>query len=215
MWICKIKVEGEKFLLGRKAKKFNVDLVGYPLSHKKTKKELIITVCGLVFGEEKTKKLFFKDMENDKNIKKFEFKDDFSISSMSQPLESEPLYNPEIIYINPIIISKQGYIIWELASWEKKNLDRIIGFAVKYFNGKILKFKEEKISNISILRLLPELTKKQKLALEIAIKNGYYEVPKKITMEKLAKVMGVCFSTYQVHLSRAEKKIMPFMLQRT
>jgi len=56
---------------------------------------------------------------------------------------------------------------------------------------------------------LPELTQKQKRALEIAINNGYYDYPKKIKMEKLAKIMGVSYSTYQQHLKTAEGKIVP------
>ena len=74
---------------------------------------------------------------------------------------------------------------------------------------KVLKFKEEKISNINFTKLLPELTKNQKKALEIAINAGYYNYPKKIKMETLAKRMGIAYSTYQAHLKKAEGKILP------
>ena len=57
--------------------------------------------------------------------------------------------------------------------------------------------------------MLPDLTKKQKQALELAINNGYYDYPKKITMEKLAKLMKISYSTYQQHLKTSESKIMP------
>ena len=67
----------------------------------------------------------------------------------------------------------------------------------------------EKISNISFTKLLPEITKNQKEALELAINNGYYDYPKKIKMEKLAKMMKISYSTYQAHLKKAESKILP------
>ena len=76
-------------------------------------------------------------------------------------------------------------------------------------NGKVLKFKQEKISNISFTKLLPELTKNQKTALEIAINKGYYNYPKKIKMEELAKIRGISYSTFQAHLKKAEGKILP------
>ncbi len=86
---------------------------------------------------------------------------------------------------------------------------KVFGFAKKFLNAELMKLKDEKISNISITHLLPELTSKQKEALGIAINNGYYDYPKKVKMEKLAEMMGVSYSTYQQHLKKAEGAIMP------
>ncbi|MBI4257486.1 MAG: helix-turn-helix domain-containing protein [Thaumarchaeota archaeon] len=56
--------------------------------------------------------------------------------------------------------------------------------------------------------LLSELTKKQLQALLIALDSGYYNLPKKITTEQIARRLGVPRSTYEEHLRKAESKIL-------
>jgi predicted DNA binding protein len=65
------------------------------------------------------------------------------------------------------------------------------------------------------MTLHPELTDKQKTAIELAIKNGYYEYPRKIELKKLAKIMKVSYSTYQAHLRKAEKSLIPFFFEKS
>ncbi len=65
-----------------------------------------------------------------------------------------------------------------------------------------------------IYSLLPKLTKKQKQALILAVENNYYGYPRKIKLEKLAKIMKISLSTYQFHLAKAEAKLLPFVTKR-
>ncbi|MFC1774989.1 helix-turn-helix domain-containing protein [Nanoarchaeota archaeon] len=58
------------------------------------------------------------------------------------------------------------------------------------------------------------MTTKQKRAFELAISNGYYDFPKRIDINKLAKMMGVSFSTYRAHLKKAESKLMRFVFNQ-
>jgi hypothetical protein len=55
----------------------------------------------------------------------------------------------------------------------------------------------------------PKITVKQRKALELAVHGGYYDYPRKITLEDLAKQMGVSYATYQAHLRKAEQKLLP------
>ena len=209
MWRLKLKLEAKKQFLGGMAIKHQVSMTGYPLSYYKDKKWLYLIAAGFLFGEEKNKKALIKDLKNQDLVVEFEQTGDFSIIITKQPLFTEAAYDPRIIRPSPIIIHKEGYHIWDLASFDRKALEKVLAFAEKYLGAQVLKFKEEKISNISFTRLLPELTDKQKKALEIAIKNGYYNYPKKVNMEKLAKIIGISYSTYQAHLKKAEGKILP------
>ena len=184
-------------------------MTGYPLSYYKDKKHLYLISAGLIFGEEKNKRDLLKDLKKSSEIIKFENTGDFIINISKQPLFTEPAYNPEIIRPRPVIINKQGYHIWNLASFNRKVLEKVLDFAEKYLGAKVLKFKEEKLTNISFTKALPELTNNQKKALEIAINQGYYDYPKKVKMEKLAKIMKISYSTYQAHLKKAEGKIIP------
>ena len=195
--------------MGRLAIKHKVSMTGYPLSYYKDKNHLYVISAGFIFGEEKNKKAAIKEFKKSKETVRFEQEGNFIINITKQPLFTEPVYDPEIIRPNPVIINKTGYHIWDLASFDRKILEQVLDFSEKYLGAKVLKFREEKISNISFTSLLPELTDNQKKAMEIAINQGYYNYPKKIKMEKLAKLMGISYSTFQAHLKKAEGKLLP------
>ena len=211
MWVLKLKLEAKNQLLGSLAMKHEVSMTGYPLSYWKDKKFLYLMTAGFMFGEKKNKKALVRDVKKMSDFLEFEVSEDFVISVSKQPLFSEPAYNPKIIRVEPAIINKTGYHIWNLASFDRKALEEVLRFTEKYLGASVLYFRKESVSNISFTRLLPELTGNQKRALEIAINNGYYEYPKNIKMEKLAKKMGISYSTYQAHLKKAEGKLIPFM----
>ena len=215
MWVLKLKLSTEKQFIGNMAVKHKVSLTGYPLSYWKDKKWIYLVSAGFIFGEEKNKKAFIKDIKKQPELVELESKGDFLVAVTKQPLFTEPVYNPKIIRLNPVFINKSGYHIWDLASFDRKLLVSVINFTERYLDAKVLKFKQEKISNISFTRLLPELTKNQKKALEIAINTGYYEYPKKIKMEDLAKRMEISYSTFQAHLKKAEGKILSYIYKNS
>lgn len=208
MWVMKLKTDPKKQFLGNLITKYNLSAAGYSLSYYKDKRDLYIIVSGLIYGEEKDKKRFVRAAKKEKEIVSFELNDNFAIAVIRQPLYAEPLYNPKVIHQFPMTITKESQI-WTMASFNRKDLEEVLHFAEKYVRGKIIKFRQEKITNVSFTKVFPELTKNQKKALEIAIKHGYYDYPKKIKMEKLAKEMGISYSTYQAHLKKAEGKLLP------
>jgi len=215
MWVLKLKLESGKQFLGKMAIKHEVTMTGYPLSYYKDKEWLYVIVAGLIFGEEGNKKAFLRDMKRQPEMVKLEMKHDFSIAILRQPLFTEPVYDPKIIRPDPVLIHKSGYHIWHLASFERKVLEKVLAFAEKHLGGEVLKFREEKLSHISITNILPELTKNQKRALEIAIQSGYYAYPKQVeNLKVLADKMGISYSTYQAHLKKAEGKIIPEIYRR-
>lgn len=209
MWRLKLKLDSSKQLLGSLAIKHKVSVTGYPLSYWVHEKNLYLMSAGFMFGEEKNKKAFLKDLKKNKEIKEIEISGDLIINVSRQPLFTEPVYNPEIIRPNPVIINKEGFHIWDLASFNRKVLENVLKFAEEKLGAKIISFKQEKIENIQFTKMLPNFTNNQRQALEIAINNGYYDYPKKIKMQELAKKMKISYSTFQAHLKKAEGKIIP------
>ncbi len=210
MWVMKLRLDSKPQFLGRMAIKHKVSMTGYPLSYYKDEKHIYLIACGFMFGEKKNKKAILKDIKRQPELVKLEGQNDFFILITKQPLFTEPVYNPRIIRPAPVVINwKEQKHVWDLASFERKPLEKVLRFAKKKLGAELIKFKEEKISNISITRLIPNLTAKQKQAMELAINNGYYDYPKKIKMEKLAEIMNISYSTYQQHLKTAEGKIIP------
>ena len=78
---------------------------------------------------------------------------------------------------------------------------------------KILKIANEKPNEVYFPQVMPKLTKQQKKALEIAIKNGYYDYPRHTELKQLSKEAGISLSTYREHLRKAEKKVLPNLLR--
>ena len=214
MWVLKLRLPSEKQFLGNLALKHKVSMTGYPLSYWKDKKWIYLVAAGFLFGEEKNKKALIKDIKNSKKLVNLEVNKDFAILIIKQPLFSEAAYDSRIIHLSPIIINKNGYHIWDLASFDRKLLIKVLIFAEKYLEGKVIKFKEEKVSNIQFTYLLPELTDNQKRAMELAINHGYYYYPKKTKMEDLAKKMNISYSTFQAHLKKAEGKLIPNIFEQ-
>jgi len=69
---------------------------------------------------------------------------------------------------------------------------------------EIKKFSKIKM-NFSLNELL---TPKQKEILDPSLKNGYYDFPKKISLNNLSKKIGISPSTLCVHLQKIESKIL-------
>ncbi len=209
MWRLKIKTDSSKQFLGSLAIKHDIMMTGYPLTCYRKGKNLYLVAGGFIFGNKSNKLGLIKDLKNIKEFVNIEFSGDFIIGTFKVNPSSEPIYDSRIIRLSPEIINKKGYNIWDMACFERKPLEKVLKFAEKEVGGEIIFFHKEKISNINFTRLLPELTKNQKQAMEIAINNGYYNYPKKINMEKLAKQMGISYSTFQAHLKKAEGKLLP------
>ena len=126
------------------------------------------------------------------------------------------IYNSKIVFLKPTVIDEQGWEAWEVGSFDRKNLEEIIKQAEKLGKGefKIISFKEEKIKNLMIESIFPNLSEQQRKAFELALENDYYGYPRKIRLIDLAKRMNVSVSTFQFHLARAEEKLMPFFSKK-
>lgn len=215
MWAVKIEVPSQTQFLGRMAIKHQISMIGYPLSYYREKESLALNLCGMIFGEEKNKDLFIKDLRTQNELVNIQRQNDFSILTLHQPLASEILWNPKILRPNPTIINSHEKLhIWELVSFERDVLESVVTYSREKLGGRLIKFCKREAVHMSVLNMLPKLSSQQKRAMEIAIQNGYYSYPKKSKMQDLAKIMGISYSTYQQHLKVAESKLLPALYAR-
>jgi len=63
------------------------------------------------------------------------------------------------------------------------------------------------VEKVSVLRTVSELTLAQEKVLQMAYELGYFEIPRKITLDKLAKRLEISKATLDVMLRRAQRKL--------
>ncbi len=222
MWVIKIKVREKWNPYNKRTLKYKVKLFFYSHNYYEEKKKIYFIASGIVQGGEDQKKKFFLDLRKDKKIENLEFNDDFFICTYSETKNNKRsksvkiAYNPRLIFLKPVIINEEGWEEWEVASTKRQDLEDFITHSeiLENVESDFIYLKEQKVKNIMIYSLLPKLTKKQKQALILAVENNYYGYPRKIKLEKLAKMMKISLSTYQFHLAKAEEKLLPFVSKR-
>ncbi len=218
MWYLKFKLRHKDCILAPLVKKYNLSVEFFPLGHYIEKNHIYTNAIHTVKGDDKNIKKYLKELKKNKNVVKLEIsKVIFTLTKEELSKETyKVMYNPKLIYVSPGYNSSDGFEVWEFACWERKVLERLIDIMEKaktteYF--EILKFEEKEIEDVYILSLFPQLPKKQKQAIELAYKNGYYQFPKKTNLDKLAKIVKVSKQTFQENLKKAEAKLMPLLLR--
>jgi len=219
MWTLKARFREEGNMFQERARKFEVCI--YLISHNKhvVGGKIFFTGSGFIEGGEKNKKRFLRDVKKDKKMVHLECNKDFFIFEYSESVKSKRgklvgvAYNPRIIFLKPVVIFSDGWEEWEVASIYKKDLAAFLSSAEKMENTnyQLFHLKEQKVENVMIYSLLPTLTEKQKAVFLLAVREGYYGYPRKITIGKLARILKISLSTCQFHLAKAEAKLMPFV----
>ncbi len=227
MWVAKLSGLDRTNIYGTKAAKHRVSIHYYPSNHYLEKGRYCFVAIGLVDGSDKNICAFFEELAHDNKplgnrryVTKLETEGNFFVCVTAQSASTEArkyvriFYNPKFIHVNPAIIRADGYEEWNVASLERKDLEELIRISREKYDAKLLSLKKAKIKTVGILSVLPGLTERQNLAFRLAVENGYYEYPRKTELEKLSKLMGVCLSTYQAHLRKAERQLLPFMFRK-
>jgi predicted DNA binding protein len=222
MWTLKIRVREKWNIYNEKTARHKIKLYFYSQNHYEENGKVYFVASGIIEGDEKQKRKFLLDLKKDKKVMNIEWNNDFFVCMYSEPKTSQRAeavkiaYNPRLIFLKPTIIDEEGWEEWEIASTKRQDLEAFIKYAKTLPNveSQLFHLKQQKISSLMIYAMLPKLTLKQKTALVLAVENGYYGYPRKITLEQLAKQMKLSVSTYQFHLAKAEAKLMPFLTKR-
>jgi predicted DNA binding protein len=117
------------------------------------------------------------------------------------------LFNFDVIYTLPAFVSKEK-IVFSFIS-DNENLKKLLKMIKIFGVVKNIHFQKVDFPEHDILS---DLTEKQKEVLIAAKKNGYYDIPRKITTEELSKKLGISKATAVEHLRKAEKRMISFIL---
>ncbi|MFH0713954.1 MAG: helix-turn-helix domain-containing protein [Candidatus Micrarchaeota archaeon] len=118
------------------------------------------------------------------------------------------------VFLTQPILFKDGCQYWEVASNDKKAIQKVYN-AVKRFKGgaEIIYLKKVKHLAFAAEPVLEKLSDKQRGAVMLAFQNGYYVIPRKKTLEEIAKNARIPYSTLRERLQRAESAIITSLAQ--
>ena len=216
MWSARISFDGSKNVVTKYLKNRNLRMLVFPLSWAYEKKGIFVNYSGVLFGDEKSKRGFVRDWKRDKSgfLLGIEMNGDFFIGKVIEPLAGKDMYSRNVIYTRPWLIEESGRQVIVASAFEKKYLDGFIGVMEKYHDIKIDYIRKEKIRNVSFAMNAPDLTERQKWAMDLAVKRGYYDYPRKVSIKEMAERSGLGFATFHGHLRKAERVMMPFWFGR-
>lgn len=210
MWIANFSFPFVKeSLISSLCKGFNVKIIGLPISGSKFKEYTEITYSGFIEGKEKDIRSLLTHIQDDERYINHEYENNRLILRVKQHYTNNNLLSTDLIYSKPCICDEEGIITVEVTSWTEESLKELINEYNKYWPIKINSFKKQNTPTIGHFAILPHLSKQQKKSLSLAIKHGYYDNPRQITLKKLAEIAGISYSTFQHHLQTVEKKIIP------
>ncbi|MFH1630922.1 MAG: helix-turn-helix domain-containing protein [Candidatus Aenigmatarchaeota archaeon] len=106
------------------------------------------------------------------------------------------------IHVKPPMTLESGYMLVNVVG-EKNDLSTLLKELRKKRSLDVSIQRRAEMSHYNV----PKLTEKQLRIMKAAIENGYYNVPRKITIAKLAKKLGISQSNLAEHLQKAERRI--------
>lgn len=221
MWYLKFKVKHKDCIYSPLVEKFNLSILFYPQGYFVKKNKLFVSAVQTISGESKNVKKYINSLRKNRRVVKMEVFGNLIFTLAKQKLDREGymvVYNPALFYPAPAYYSKDGFEVWEIASWNRTDLQDIVNVfkkkTKKFEQFNVLQFTRKDLTDLFVIQLLPKLTNKQKQALELAYSEGYYVFPKKTDLNKLAKLMRISKQTFQEHLKKAEAKLMPILLRK-
>ena len=219
MWLAKVKLLDSDCVFATKHKKYNLQSYEQALTHYKKGKSYFFMSSHILIGNLESKKEYLDELKKDKRVKKLDINGDLTIELIEKKASEIDLsvykafYNPEIIFTKPGFVDSDGWEYYEFGSWNKDAINKVISAVEKQYNGELIKLKETGKYDIYMPKILPKLSDKQKEALSIAVREGYYNFPRKKELVELAKISKLSFSTFREHLRKAENKMIPLMFK--
>ncbi len=109
----------------------------------------------------------------------------------------------------PLVV-QGGLEHWDVITEEGLGTKKLLDELAEVGEIKVKSLGKHEVENNEF-----ELTEKQREALNLAIRRGYYSWPRKVTLEELAELAGVSRVTFENHLRKAEARAVGPLLSET
>ncbi|MBI3033139.1 helix-turn-helix domain-containing protein [Candidatus Woesearchaeota archaeon] len=211
MWIGKFKIKHDCFILN-KMEQNNIKVLAYVLGIHEDNDSLYYTTFLIPIGSEERIIQFINDMKQDAEVINIEEHGGQLITLTKVGKNKKHVssnFSHELFLMEPIL-HEHGYEYWHVASWNREKLVEFYERTQQVGSIEILKLQEEQVFDIFYPRIMPQLSRQQKRAFDLALEFGYYDYPQKIHLHNLAKHMQLSRMGYREHLRKAESKLFPF-----
>ncbi|MBI5225701.1 helix-turn-helix domain-containing protein [Candidatus Micrarchaeota archaeon] len=212
MWIGRFKVWHKESVAMQASTGLDAQALTYYLGTYTEKGELHMSRVAYFEGPQK--ELFIKRFSKDHRVTIFRRDGDQLFYSLPASIVSHvETLDRDLFFVKPILV-KDGQTFWTVASWDKRCVNRL------YRKLKALapdvRVHLESLTRGSLDLFLPHalvrMTGLQKNALELALQEGYFDFPRKMSLDQIAKKHKRSRTTLQSHLRKAEKKAMTALL---
>jgi len=217
MWKAIFKGKHESCILAPLCKKYSVTDFVYLVNAWEDKDSFYYSEAHILQGGEDDKKKFVKDLKKQESILKVEQKGNFILTLEKKPrwmAAYMPLWDKRIIQVKPVMQRTDGTELWEMACWDKEPLMQILERLPDEFKIELKSITKTKLDEIFLPHIMPDLSDRQEEVIQLAVKSGYFDFPRKINLDGLAKELKLSKQTVQQHLRIAEKKLIPFLVGR-
>ncbi|MEW6329014.1 MAG: helix-turn-helix domain-containing protein [Candidatus Micrarchaeota archaeon] len=213
MWILRLSVVDPECIWSARTKKFGITDYQYQLAVYKTKTAIRVVSAHILSGDKRKQEAYIRAVKKDTRVRRIEGEGNFFLAVADEPFSRhmEAFGHPALVFIKPIMNAPNGEERWEIGSYEKKALTTFLDAQTKYYKGKLLSLKSEKVRELFISSISPRLTGKQKEALGLAITESYYGFPRGTTLEELARRAKISRPAFEERLRRGEARVMKFL----
>lgn len=208
MWVARFSFKASKALIGGIAVRNKVSLHVYPFYIQECAEGVRVSFF-IIFNQDAPEK-FVSDLKKSKRTVYCYSKRNILQGQIIEPLGHGVYYNPEIVHLRPWVVDAEKNVEhFVVASRRRKCIERIAESIKEKHLGRMDYVRWKDVHQFFIIDVVSNVTQKQREALDIALKHGYYDYPKRTDLRALARIMKVSYATYQAHLKKAEKRLLP------
>lgn len=208
MWIAEFKVWHQNSPLLGLSEKFDVHAFSQYLNTFEENKKPRLMRMAVFWGKDKEKAIAELYAHPASEIIYREGDQVFFVQNAIRSFHTLVL-DKTVFFIGPLLEEK-GFQWWKVGSNNKENLLKFYQKIKKlkgYATIELLSITNKKIHSVSFSKM-PEIEDKELEWWKTALHEGYYEYPRKISLQQLSGKLGVPYSTLKDHLRKTENALM-------
>ncbi|MFH0905907.1 MAG: helix-turn-helix domain-containing protein [archaeon] len=208
MWEAKFRLR-HNCTSGTRIRKYKLSAYLFYLGGMQLKKEKISIGIFNLIGDTEIINQFYLDYKKDNNVLRSELNNNVLLAFEKDDNSPISKNKGEIFFTKPAFIDNEGFEYWDIFALKKSFIIKFISKIKPLCEIFELKsISKRKLDEVYFPHAIPHLTDKQRFCFDIALKQGYYETPKKTNILELAKLAKLAPSTYHEHLTKAENLLL-------